>query len=139
MAKSNKKNNTEGKYEQICREYVERDELEKLNQRSAERVFEMERRMYERERRAAERVFEMERRMYERERRAEEIRQKQERKICAAVKMGLLVFIASATIAALLILAYAAVFDWWLSIILSMLLSILTAFRAGYFWHEFKQ
>ena len=38
MAKSNKKNNTEGKYEQICREYVERDELEKLNQRSAERV-----------------------------------------------------------------------------------------------------
>ena len=121
MAKSNKKNNTEGKYEQICREYVERDELEKLNQRSAERVCEMERSMYERERRA------------------EEIRQKQERKICAAVKMGLLVFIAFATIAALLILAYAAVFDWWLSIILSMLLSILTAFRAGYFWHEFKQ
>ena len=139
MAKSNKKNNTEGKYEQICREYVERDELEKLNQRSAERVLEMERKMYERERRAAERVYEMERRMYERERRAEEIRQKQERKIRAALKMGLLVLIAFVIIAALLFLAYAAVFDWWLSIILSMLLSILTAFRAGYFWHEFKQ
>ena len=121
MAKSNKKNNTEGKYEQICREYVERDELEKLNQRSAERVHEMERRMYERERRA------------------EEIRQKQERKLSTAVKLVFLVVIAFAAIAALMILAYTGSFAWWLSIILSMLLSIPTAFKAGYFWHEFKQ
>lgn len=121
MAKANKqKNNAEGKYEQICREYVERDELEKLNQR------------------AAERVHKMECLIYEREKRAEEIRQKQERKFCAAVKMVFLVVIAVTAIAALLILAYTEAFAWWISIVASILLALPTTFKAGWVWYEFK-
>lgn len=121
MAKAKKqKNNTEGKYEQICREYVERDELEKLNQRTAERVSQMECMMYEREKRA------------------EEIRQKQERKFGAAVKLTFLLIMDVTTITALLTLAYTETFAWWISVGVYILLALPTAFKAGWFWYEFK-
>lgn len=123
MAKAKKQKktpNNEGKYEQMCREYVERDELEKLNQR------------------AAERVSQMEHMMYEREKRAEEIRQKQEQRFCAAMKLVFMVVMAVTFIASFLVLAYTEAFAWWLSITASVLLALPTAFKAGCFWYEFK-
>lgn len=123
MAKAKKQKktpNNEGKYERICQEYVERDELEKLNQR------------------AAERVFQMENMLYEREMRAEEIRQKQEQRFCAAVKLVFLVVMAVSFITSFLVLAYTEAFAWWISITLSVLLSLPTAFKAGCLWYEFK-
>ena len=121
MAKKQKKiTNNEGKYEQACQEYVERDELEKLNQR------------------AAERVWRVERMMYEREKRAEEIRKKQEQSFQAAIKLAFVVVMAVTVIASLFVLAYTEAVAWWISIIVSFVLSLPTAFKAGCLWYEFK-
>lgn len=119
MSKKQKKT-TEDRYERICREYVERDELEKLNAR------------------ASERVYQMERMMAEREQRAEEIRQKQEQRFCAAVKLVFLAIMALTIVSAVLVLAYTEAIAWWISITVAVLLTIPSAFKAGWFWYEFK-
>jgi cation transport ATPase len=111
---------TEGKYEQLCREYEEREELEKLNKRCMARVEEMDRIMWEAQARA-----EME-------------RLKQEKRFAAAVKLVFVVIMSLVIIASLMVFAYTETFAWWISISLSGLLTIVSAFKAGYFWHEIR-
>jgi hypothetical protein len=52
--------------------------------------------------------------------------------------MVFMVVIAVTAIAALLILAYTEAFAWWLSIVASIPMALITAFKAGCVWYEFK-
>lgn len=121
MSKSKKKAPVgEGKYEDICREYRERDELETLNRKVEERNAMFEKIMWE------QKVA------------TEKLREKQEQRFCAVVKLVFMVVMALTIVTAVLVLAYTEAVAWWISITVAVLLTIPTAFKAGWLWYEFK-
>ena len=120
MSTKKTKKTTEGKYEQLCREYEEREQLEMLNKRSAARVEEMERMMWEARAKAEMDAL------------------KQEQKFAAVVKLIFVIVMSLVIISALMVFAYTENFEWWISIGMSGLLTIVSAFKAGYFWREIK-
>ena len=111
---------TEGKYQKLCQEYRERDELEALN------------------RRVDERHARMEQFLWEQEAKAEKHRSEEERRFNGILKL-IGVIILCATIAmALSVLAVTEIFSWWISGTVIVLAGFVAAFKAGYLWHEIK-
>ena len=111
---------TEGKYQKLCQEYRERDELEALN------------------RRVDERHARMEQFLWEQEAKAEKHRIEEERRFNGILKL-IGVIILCATIAmALSVLAVTEIFSWWISGTVIVLAGFVAAFKAGYLWHEIK-
>ena len=130
MSKSKKRKNvshhvpkvdTEGKYQKLYMDYVERDELEFFNRKSEERVKQMQ---------------EM---LWEREAKAEHERLKQERKLNAIMSLVAMIFLCLVCIASLCTLSYTVGLSWIVTAIVSSLLAVCTAFRSGYLWHEIKK
>ena len=115
------KKKTEGKYEARCLEYQERDELEKLNQMTRERMMRFEEAM-------CQQVRQM-----------EEVRYQQKLRNEATVKLVFTIVMAMPVTAAFLLLAYMGVFAWWLSSCLVMLVVGISAFRSGWLWREIKK
>lgn len=112
---------TKKNYEGMCREREERDELEKLNQMTRERMARMEEAMYQQ-------VRQMEEARYHQKLRNE-----------ATAKLVFTIVLAMPVTAAFLLLAYMGVFAWWLTSCLVGLVVGLSAFRSGWFWHEIKR
>ncbi len=108
-------------YEGMCREYQEREELEKLNQQTRERL----------DRYAEE--------MYQQVRAMEEARYQQRIRNEATAKLVFTIVMAMPVTAAFLLLAYMGVFAWWLTSCLVGLVVGLSAFRSGWLWHEIKR
>ena len=110
----------EGKYERMCQEYRERDELERLNRKTRERVEVIE--------------AELQARMaYE-----QIVREKQERRINAIVQLIVTVILTLAGCVSLGVIA-------WVEVTLQPVMMILCAawllagtFRAGYYWYAIK-
>ena len=130
MSKSKKRKNvcqgtacgdTEGKYQKLCQEYRERDELEALN------------------RRVDERHARMEQFLWEQEAKAEKHRIEDERRFNGILKL-IGVIILCATIAmALSVLAVTEIFSWWISGAGIVIAGFIASFKAGYLWHEIKK
>lgn len=130
MSKSKKRKNvcqgnpceaTEGKYQKLCQEYRERDELEALN------------------RRVDERHARMEQFLWEQEAKAEKHRIEEERRFNGILKL-IGVIILCATIAmALSVLAVTEIFSWWISGAGIVIAGFIASFKAGYLWHEIKK
>lgn len=124
MSKSKKQEpktpDTEGKYERICNEYMERDELEALN------------------RKVEERNAWIERMMYEHDKQLERTRMTQERRINAIGKLVVAILLAVAIITSLGVLAYMGAFSWPVSIVCGGAILLISTFYAGYFWHDIK-
>lgn len=110
-----------GKYEGMCREYQEREELEKLNQEVRERL-----------KRAEEAMWQQARQM-------DETRYQQKIRNEATAKLVFTIVMAMPVTAAFLMLAYMGVFAWWLASCLVGLIVGLSAFRSGWLWHEIKR
>lgn len=115
------KKKTYGKYEAKCLEDQERDELEKLNQMTRERLTRFEEAM-------CQQVRQMEEARYHQKLRNE-----------ATAKLVFTIVLAMPVTAAFLLLAYMGVFAWWLTSCLVGLVVGLSAFRSGWFWHEIKR
>lgn len=123
MSKSKKKTRipeTEAKYERICQEYRERDELESLN------------------RKIDERNAWVERIMAENCKRAEADRLAQENRVNAIGKFVATIIIALAIIVSLVALAYLETFSWPVSLISIGAILLIATFRSGYLWHDIK-
>ncbi len=119
MAKK-KKNPNKVNYEKVCREYAERCELERLNQRTREHLDEIQKKMWEQQAKEAY------------------LRVKHERRTAAAVKVIFLVILSLVLIATSLVLANEGAFPWWVGIVIAAFFTVASAFTAGYFWHELK-
>lgn len=111
---------TEGKYKRLYQDRMERDELDFLNQRTEARVAEMRKILWEKEKKA-------------------ELEQKrQERKFNAILNLVAIIIVYAVIVTALCVLSFTGNLDWMFTAIVSMLLTIACAFRAGYIWHEVK-
>ena len=111
---------TEGKYKRLYQDRMERDELDFLNQRTEARVAEMRQILWEKEKKA-------------------ELEQKrQERKFNAILNLVAIIIVYAVIVTALCVLSFTGNLDWMFTAIVSMLLTIACAFRAGYIWHEVK-
>lgn len=111
---------TEGKYKRLYQDRMERDELDFLNQRTEARVAEMRQILWEKEKKA-------------------ELEQKrQERKFNAILNLVAIIIVYAVIVTALCVLSFTSNLDWMFTAIVSMLLTIACAFRAGYIWHEVK-
>lgn len=124
MSKSKKQKTrvpeTEVKYERICQEYRERDELETLN------------------RKVDERNAWIEQMVAENTKRVEKNRLAQECRVNAIGKFVSTIIIALAIIVSLAALAYLETFSWAVSMISIGATLLIATFRAGYFWHDVK-
>ena len=114
------KSQTAGKYKKLYQDYVERDELEFFNRKTEQRVDRMQKELWERE---AKVVIEQRR---------------QERKFNAILNLVAVIIVYAVVITALCVLSFTSNLDWMFTAIVSMLLTIACAFRAGYIWHEVK-
>ena len=112
---------TKKNYEGVCREYQEREEMEKLNQEVRERL-----------KRAEEA-------MWQQARQTDKARYQQKIRNEATAKLVFTIVMAMPVTAALLMLAYMGVIAWWLASCLVGLIVGLSAFRSGWFWHEIKR
>ena len=126
MSKSKKKEMRqqaacEGKYEAICRDRQERDELAMLNRKVRERVDRMQQEMLEQQVKAA----------YE--------RMMQEKKLKALTDLALLVIMCAVVCTGVIALAYTGAVAWWISIPLTVGLTMTCSFRSGWLWHEIKK
>lgn len=111
---------TEGKYKRLYQDRMELDELDFLNHRTEERVAQMQKVMWEKEKKA-------------------ELEQKrQERKFNAILNLVAIIIVYAVIVTALCVLSFTENLDWMFTAIVSMLLTIACAFRAGYIWHEVK-
>ena len=111
---------TEGKYKRLYQDRMELDELDFLNHRTEERVAQMQKGMWEKEKKA-------------------ELEQKrQERKFNAILNLVAIIIVYAVIVTALCVLSFTDNLDWMFTAIVSMLLTIACAFRAGYIWHEVK-
>ena len=111
---------SEGKYKRLYQDRMERDELDFLNQRTEARVAEMRQILWEKEKKA-------------------ELEQKrQERKFNAILNLVAIIIVYAVIVTALCVLSFTENLDWMFTAIVSMLLTIACAFRAGYIWHEVK-
>ena len=110
----------EGKYEAMCHEYMERDELEALNRKVDERNAWVEGMIWEQEKKAEHRRWE------------------QQRRFNAISNVLVTTIVAIAIVALLAALVYLEVFGWQLSMVGWLATSLIAAFRVGYFWHEVK-
>ena len=115
------KSQTAGKYKKLYQDYVERDELEFFNRKSEERVARMQHELWEQEVKA------------------EKERARQEQKLNAIVNLVAMIFLCAIFIASLCTLSFTVGLDWIFTVIVSGLLVICAAFRAGYIWHEIKK
>ena len=86
----------------------------------------------------AERMKRIEEAQYEREARMEHMRMQQEKRINAILRMIAVILMYTTMVVGILILGWLDVVIWWLCVILAIGLSLCCAFRAGYFWREFK-
>lgn len=130
MSKSKKRKNvcqgtacgdTEGKYQKLCQEYRERDELEALNRRVDERHARMEQFLWEQEARTEKRRIE------------------EERRVNSTLRLiGLIVLYVTIAMA-LLSLALTEVFSWWISGAGIVVAGFIATFKAGYLWREIKR
>ena len=110
----------EGKYEAICRERQERDELDMLNSKTRERVDRMQQELWEQQAKAEyEKIM-------------------QEKKLKALIDRVLLVIMCAVTCAVMITLAYTGAVAWWISILMTVGLLMTCSFRSGYLWHEIK-
>jgi cation transport ATPase len=126
MSKSKKKAmrqqaTCEGKYETICRERQERDELDMLNSKTRERVDRMQQELWEQQAKA------------------EYARIMQEKKLKALFDLVLLVIMCAVTCAVMITLAYTGAVAWWISVLLTVGLLMTCSFRSGWLWHEIKK
>jgi cation transport ATPase len=126
MSKSKKKAarqqaDCEGKYETICRERQERDELDMLNSKTRERVDRMQQELWEQQAKA------------------EYARIMQEKKLKALFDLVLLVIMCAVTCAVMITLAYTGAVAWWISVLLTVGLLMTCSFRSGWLWHEIKK
>ena len=129
MSKSKKRKNVcqdvrcdnEGKYQKLCQEYRERDELEVLNRKVEERTAQWEKILWEQEARAENRRIE------------------EERRVNAILRLiGLLILFATIGMG-LVALAITEVFPWWISGPCVTVCGLVAAFKSGYLWHEIKK
>ena len=111
---------TEGKYQKLCQEYRERDELEALN------------------RRVDERHARMEQFLWEQEAKAEKHRIEEERRFNGILKLIGVIILYATIAAALSVLAITEVFSWWISGAGIVIAGFIAAFKAGYLWREVK-
>lgn len=109
------------KYEGMCREYQEREELEMLNRQTRERLDKYEEALWKQ-------VRQMEESRYQQKIRNE-----------ATAKLAFTIVMAMPVTAAFLLLAYMGVIAWWLASCLVGLIVGLSAFRSGWLWHEIKR
>lgn len=110
----------EGKYERMCQEYRERDELERLNRKTRERVEVIE--------------AELQARMaYE-----QIVREKQERRINAIVQLIVTVILTLAGCVSLGVIAWVEVPLRPVMMILSAAWLLAGTFRSGYSWYAIK-
>lgn len=126
MSKSKKKTMRqqtacEGKYEAICRDRQERDELDMLNRKTRERVDQMQQELWEQQAKA------------------EYARLLQEKKLKALIDLVLLVIMCAVTCAVMITLAYTGAVAWWISALLIVGLMMTCSFRSGWLWHEIKK
>lgn len=111
----------EGKYERICRDRQERDELDMLNRKVRERVDRMQQEMLEQQAKAA----------YE--------RMMQEKKLKALTDLVLLVIVGLIVSLGVITLANMGAMAWWLSLPLAISMLVVCSFRSGWLWHEIKK
>ena len=121
MSKKKNSPDTEGKYKAMCQDYQEREELEKLNQQTRDRVRAMEIAMHSR----------LIRELTDKAR--------HERRLNAVGQMIITIILTLTICVSLAVIA-------WVEITLRPVLYILCAavlltgtFRTGCFWNEFKQ
>ena len=112
---------TEGKYQKLCQEYRERDELEALN------------------RKVDERNAWVEQFMWEEQKKAEMRRLDEERKVNGILKLMGLIILYATIAAALSVLAITEVFSWWISGAGIVIAGFIAAFKAGDLWREIKR
>ena len=112
---------TKKNYEGMYSDRQERDELEKLNRQTKERLSKYE-----------EALWQQVRQM-------EEARHRQKIRNEATAKLVFTIVMAMPVTAAFMILAYAGVFAWWLASCLVGTVVGLSAFRSGCLWHEIKR
>ena len=129
MGKSKKRKNvcqnvrcdTEGKYQKLCQEYRERDELEALNRKVEERTAKMEQILWEQEAKAEKRRIE------------------EERRVNGILRLiGLLILFVTIGMG-LVALAITEVFPWWISGSAIAVCGLVASFNAGYLWHVIKK
>ena len=112
---------TDGKYKRMYQDRIERDELEFLNKRTAERVAKMRMEIWEQEAKAALAQV------------------KHERKFVGVTNLIAVVLFCIVAIAALCTLSFTDNLDWAITAIAVALLAICGAFRAGYLWHDISR
>lgn len=115
---------TDGKYKRMYQDHIERDELEFLNKRTAERIAQMRRTMWEQEAKVAM---------------AQVAQEKHERKFNGVLNLVAVILFGIIAITALCALSYTENLDWAITAIAVAILCICGAFRAGYLWYEIKK
>lgn len=112
---------TDGKYERICREREEQDEIDALN------------------RKVDERTAWMEQRLYEQEKKAERRRYAEEKTVSNMLKLIGTMIISGSVIAAAISLYMTEVFPLWLAFGICGVAILIGAFLSGYRWNEISR
>ena len=129
----------EGKYEAICRDRQERDELDMLNRKTRERVDQMQQELNDLQAKTVLENAMHEAQLKEQEAKAEYARLVQEKKLKALIDLVLLVIMCAVTCAVMIALAYTGAVAWWISALLAVGLMMTCSFRSGWLWHEIKK
>ena len=111
----------EGKYEAICRDRQERDELAMLNRKVRERAL------------VAEAVLK------EQQAKAAWVNAMYEARLKALINLVLLAIVGLIVSLGVITLANMGAMAWWLSLPLAISMLVVCSFRSGWLWHEIKK
>ena len=111
----------EGKYERICRDRQERDELAMLNRKVRERAL------------VAEAVLK------EQQAKAAWVNAMYEARLKALINLVLLAIVGLIVSLGVITLANMGAMAWWLSLPLAISMLVVCSFRSGWLWHEIKK